>query len=200
MRYKEVYTMKKEIEITVRVNVSYEKLKEELKQNNFIKKEEYIVNDSYLINSLINITDMKSLDILKKCVLVRDIVGILKELLYKYKKYDSNGDIIEQGKIKCPVTDINKAMEFMNAIGYEKLFDIHDKCIVFANDKTELVVQLVNDKYIFIEMESEPQYINRKYENVDELKDDICSYNLSIDKSNFFVKKAELILNETLNR
>ncbi len=192
--------MKKEIEITVRVNVSYEKLEEELKQNNFIKKEEYIVNDSYLINSLINITDMKSLDILKKCVLVRDIVGILKQLLYKYKKYDNNGDIIEQGKIKCPVTDINKAVEFMNAIGYEKLFDIHDKCIVFANDKTELVVQLVNDKYIFIEMESEPQYINRKYENVDELKDDICSYNLSIDKSNFFVKKAELILNETLNR
>lgn len=192
--------MKKEIEITVRVNVSYEKLEEELKQNNFIKKEEYIVNDSYLINNLINITDMKSLDILKKCVLVRDIVGILKQLLYKYKKYDSNGDIIEQGKIKCPVTDINKAMEFMNAIGYEKLFDIRDKCIVFANDKTELVVQLVNDKYIFIEMESEPQYINRKYENVDELKDDICSYNLSVDKSNFFVKKAELILNETLNR
>ncbi len=192
--------MKKEIEITVRVNVGYEKLKEELKRNNFIKKEEYIVNDSYLINSSINITDMKSLDILKKCVLVRDIVGILKQLLYKYKKYDSNGDIIEQGKIKCPVTDINKAMEFMNAIGYEKLFDIHDKCIVFANDKTELVVQLVNDKYIFIEMEFEPQYINRKYENVDELKDDICSYNLSIDKSNFFVKKAELILNETLNR
>lgn len=192
--------MKKEIEITVRVNASYEKLEEELKRNNFIKKEEYIVNDSYLINSSINITDMKSLDILKKCVLVRDIVGILKQLLYKYKKYDSNGDIIEQGKIKCPVTDINKAMEFMNAIGYEKLFDIHDKCIVFANDKTELVVQLVNDKYIFIEMESEPQYINRKYENVDELKDDMCSYNLSIDKSNFFVKKAELILNETLNR
>lgn len=192
--------MKKEIEITVRVNVGYEKLEEELKRNNFIKKEEYIVNDSYLINSLINITDMKSLDILKKCVLVRDMVGILKQLLYKYKKYDSNGDIIEQGKIKCPVTDINKAMEFMNAIGYEKLFDIHDKCIVFANDKTELVVQLVNDKYIFIEMESEPQYINRKYKNVEELKDDICSYNLSIDKSNFFVKKAELILNETLNR
>ena len=192
--------MKKEIEITVRVNVGYEKLEEELKRNNFIKKEEYIVNDSYLINSSINITDMKSLDILKKCVLVRDIVGILKQLLYKYKKYDNNGDIIEQGKIKCPVTDINKAMEFMNAIGYEKLFDIHDKCIVFANDKTEFVVQLVNDKYIFIEMESEPQYINRKYENVDELKDDMCSYNLSIDKSNFFVKKAELILNETLNR
>lgn len=192
--------MEKEMEIAVKVNVSYEKLEEELKRNNFIKKEEYIVNDSYLINSSINITDMKSLDILKKCVLVRDIVGILKQLLYKYKKYDSNGDIIEQGKIKCPVTDINKAMEFMNAIGYEKLFDIHDKCIVFANDKTELVVQLVNDKYIFIEMESEPQYINRKYENVEELKDDICSYNLSINKSNFFVKKAELILNETLNR
>ena len=190
--------MKKEKEITVRVNVSYEKLKEELKQNNFVKKEEYIVNDSYLINSLINITDMKSLDILKKCVLVRDIVGILKQLLYKYKKYDSNGDIIEQGKIKCPVTDINKAMEFMNAIGYEKLFDIHDKCIVFANDKTELVVQLVNDKYIFIEMESKGEYITKEYKNSDELKKELCRYDLSIDKTNFFVKKAEIILNELL--
>ena len=52
--------MKKEIEITVIVNFGYEKLEEELKQNNFIKKEEYIVNDSYLINSLINIADMKN--------------------------------------------------------------------------------------------------------------------------------------------
>lgn len=43
---------------------------------------------------------MKSLDILKKCVLVRDIVGILKQLLYKYKKCDNNGDIIEQEKNK----------------------------------------------------------------------------------------------------
>ena len=71
--------------------------------------------------------------------------------------------------------------------------------IVFANDKTELVVQLVNDKYIFIEMESEGSFNDGKYANIDEMIEDLFSYNLSIDKSNIFVKKAEIILNEILN-
>lgn len=57
----------------------------------------------------------------------------------------------------------------MSVINYKKLFRIFDKCIVFANDKTELVVQLVNDRYIFIEMESVGSYINRKYININEM-------------------------------
>lgn len=45
-------------------------------------------------------------------------------------------------------------------------------------------------------MENKCEFTDRVYNNVDELKEDICRYNLSIDKSNFFVKKAEMILNE----
>lgn len=78
----------------------------------------------------------------------------------------------------------------MKAIHYKRLFDISDKCIVYANDKSELVVQLVNDKYIFIEMESTGDYIDREYKDVEEMKSDLLSYNLSIDESNFFVKKS----------
>lgn len=85
-------------------------------------------------------------------------------------------------KVKCPIEDTN-----------------YNKCIVYANDKTELVVQLVNDKYIFIEIEREAEYIKIKYENVLELKKDLLSYNLAIDISNFFVKKALIVLEETLN-
>ena len=81
---------------------------------------------------------------------------------------------------------------------YKKIFNIYDKCIVFANRETELVVQLVNNDYIFIEMESECEHIDRKYESVEELKKDLNRYNLPIDNSNYFVKKAELILSETL--
>ena len=33
---------------------------------------------------------------------------------------------------------------------YKELLHIFDTCIVFANDTTEIVVQLVNNKYIFI--------------------------------------------------
>lgn len=188
--------MQLETEITVLVTVDYKTLEKELKQNNFVKKEEYTVNDVYMIDNKIDISNMNNLDILKKCILVRNIEGFAKELLYKYKKYDDNGDILEQGKVRCPITDIPKAIQFMKAINYKELFKINDKCIVYANSKSELIVQLVNDKYIFIEMENKCEFTDRVYNNVDELKEDICRYNLSIDKSNFFVKKAEMILNE----
>lgn len=191
--------MKIENEITVLVTTDYETLEKELKEYNFIKKEEYIVNDIYMINNNLNLLKMNKLDILKKCILVRDIVGIEKQLLYKYKKYNDNGDILKQGKVKCPIIDISKAIDFMSAINYKELFRINDKCIVFSNDKTELVVQLVNDKYIFIEMECEGSYVDTIYSTIDEMKEKLCSYNLSIDKSNFFVKKAEIMLNEILN-
>lgn len=190
--------MKMEKEITVSVTTDYETLEKELNEYNFTKKEEYMVNDIYLINDDLDLFKMKKLDILKKCILIREVENIEKELLYKYKKYDLNGNILEQGKVKCPIIDIDKAIDFMNAINYKELFKINDKCIVFANDKTELVVQLVNDKYIFIEMESKGN--NRKYNTIDEMKDDLCSYNLSIDKSNFFAKKAEILLKELLNK
>lgn len=192
--------MQMETEISVLVKTDYETLQKELKENNFLLKEEYVVNDIYMIDENVNISNMSYLDILKKCILVRDIVGFEKVLLYKYKKYAENGDILEQGKVRCPITDVDKAVKFMETIHYKRLFDISDKCIVYANDKSELVVQLVNDKYIFIEMESTGDYIDREYRNVEEMKSDLLSYNLSIDESNFFVKKAELMLKEILEK
>ena len=162
--------MQMETEITVLVKTDYETLKKELKTYGFQEKEKYTVNDVYLIDGTIDILKMKSLDILKNCVLVRDIVGIEKDLLYKYKKFDTNGDIIEQGKVECPIIDVDKAIQFMKMIKYKKLFNIVDNCVVFANDTTELVVQLVNSKYIFIEMESKCEYIKKEYKNVNDLK------------------------------
>ena len=106
---------------------------------------------------------------------------------------------LEEWKVECPITDTSKAIDFMNSINYEILFQIHDKCKVFSNKESELVVQLVNDKYIFIEMESECRHIDRHYKSIDELKDDINRYNLPIDTTSFFVKKAEIILKSILN-
>lgn len=190
--------MKMETEITVLVKSDYNTLKRILKENEFQKKEEYELEDTYMIDNNIDLSKLSKLEILQKCILVRNIVNIKKELLYKYKKYAPNGDIIEQGKVECPVLDIDKAIDFMKSINYKKLFKIYDKCIVYANKETELIVQLVNDKYIFIEMEDNCEYINRHYNSVEELKEDLNRYQLPIDTSNYFVKKAELILNEQL--
>lgn len=190
--------MKMETEITVLVKSTYVELKKELEKNGFQIKKEFELKDDYMINNGIDLSQLSTLEILQNCILVRDVVNINKELLYKYKKYASNGDIIEQGKVECPVIDIDKAVKFMESINYRKIFNIYDKCIVFANKETELVVQLVNNKYIFIEMESECKHIDKKYESVEELKEDLNRYNLPIDTSNYYVKKAELILSETL--
>ena len=73
-------------EITVLVTSNYEKLHNKLLENNFGIKEEYELNDTYMINKKTDVSNCNILDLLKQCILVRDIVGIKKELLYKYKK------------------------------------------------------------------------------------------------------------------
>ena len=55
----------------------------------------------------------------------------------------------------------------------------------FYKYKIELVVQLVNDKYIFYRNGVECEYIDKEYNTIDDMKNDLCSYNLSIDKSIF---------------
>lgn len=186
--------MQMETEITVLVKSDYKTLQKELKEKGFQIDEEYTLNDVYMLDERIDISNMSYLEILKNCILVRNVIGFEMELLYKYKKYDTNGDILEQGKVKCPITDVEMAVKFMKTIHYKRIFDINDDCIVYTNGKNKLAVQLVNDKYIFIEMESDEN--NGK--SVDEMKSDLLSYNLSIDESNFFVKKAELMLKEVL--
>lgn len=190
--------MNYENEITVKVNTTYDKLHDILLKNNFIIKEEYTVKDTYMINKEINITELNDLEVLKQCILVRDVVDIEKSLVYKNKEYDSEGNIIKQSKIKCPILDIDKGIKFMEEINYIKLFNIIDKCIVYVNNDNELVVELVNDKYIFIELESNPEYINKKYTCYLDMINELNSYNLPIDKTNYFVKKAVLVLNDTV--
>ena len=190
--------MNYENEITVKVNTTYDKLHDILLKNNFIIKEEYTVKDTYMINKEINITELNDLEVLKQCILVRDVVDIEKSLVYKNKEYDSDGNIIKQSKIKCPILDIDKGIKFMEEINYIKLFNIIDKCIVYVNNDNELVVELVNDKYVFIELESIPEYINKKYTCYLDMINELNSYNLPIDKTNYFVKKAVLVLNDTV--
>jgi len=191
--------MKMENEITVLVNCSYDELHKQLIKNNFSIKEKYQLNDIYMIEENIDIKAMEKLEVLKKCILVRDIGSNTKKLVYKYKKYALNGDILEQGKVECPITDIDKAVKFMESINYKELFKIYDEIIVYANGKTELAVQLVNDKYIFIELEDKCNYIDRKYNSIEEMKEDLDSYDLPYNKDNYFVKKAEIMLDNILN-
>lgn len=192
--------VKIENEITVLVTSSFKNLHNKLIKNGFIVKDHYLTSDIYMINKDIDISKLSTLDILKHCVIVREISGIKKVLLYKHKEYDENGNITFNAKTECPIENINKAIDFMKAINYEVLLEIKDKCTEYANSIIELIVQDVNDEYLFFEAEDELRYTNKKFNSINEIKETINKYDLPFDHNNYFVKKAEIILNKKLKR
>lgn len=192
--------MKYENEITVQVTCSYEELHNLLIKQGFKIIKKYTIIDEYLISKDYDLRNKNYLDILKECVIVRYIENIVKELLYKYKEYNDNGDIIKQAKVSCKVNDIKEASNFMKTIGYKELIHIQNNSVVYTNDKIEFAVQLVNDKYIFIELEDKSEYLNKTYSSIEEMKEEINLYNLPIVKDKYFAKKAAIILEDELNK
>ena len=189
--------MKYENEITVQVTCSYEELHNLLIKQGFKIIEKYKVIDEYLISKDYDLKNKNSLDILKECVIVRYIENTLKELLYKYKEYSNNGDIIKQAKVSCKVNDIKEASNFMKTIGYKELIHIQNNSVVYTNDKIEFAVQLVNDKYIFIELEERSEHVKTVFSNVEDMKKVIDSLNIPMIKNNYFAKKAVIVLEES---
>ena len=191
--------MKEELEITVELDCSMDEMKSILSNNNFKLVEEFSIDDTYLINKDVEI-NKDYLDILKKCVLVRtfDVVGGDKysQLVYKYKEFNDKKEIIRQGKIKCGIDSPVDCIKLFDTINFKQLINIKDKSYVYCNDEDEFVIQDVNDKHIYIEIEDNCENIDKKYSGLDEMKEVINKYNIPIKNNNYFVKKAEIELIE----
>jgi len=184
-------------EITVEVSGSLEDLQLILNKNGFKKIEEYDLKDVYMIDSK---TDLKRLpkEILKDCLLIRSCLDDVK-LLYKWKEYNDLGEITKQGKVSCKVETAEKAEHLLNMIGWVRLMEINDHIIIYANDITELAVQLVNN-HIYIEIEEYSRLHDKIYKNIDEIKKEFLKYNIPIKNNNYFVKKAEIELRELIEK
>ncbi len=193
--------MNYENEITVEIDTSLEELVSILESKGFKLREEYDLNDIYLINK----NDKKGdyLSMLNKCVLIRDIIEENKEtkmLTYKYKEYNEKKEIIKQGKVKIKIDDIDNSKFLFEKLDFEELIRINDHILVYATDKDELVIQNVNDKHIYIEIEDKCNYADRSYNSIDEMKEVITNNSIPIKGNNFFVKKAEIELQETYGK
>lgn len=186
-----------EKEITVEVDCTLEELIRIIENKGFKLKETYDLNDIYLINKNEKRSDY--LTMLSNCVLIRDIIEENKEtkmLTYKYKKYNDKKEIIKQGKVNVKIDDIENSKLLFENLGFEELIRINDHMLVYATDKDEFVIQSVNNKHIYIEIEDKCNYANRFYDSVDEMKNVIINNNIPIKNNNFFVKKAEIELQE----
>lgn len=193
--------MNYENEITVEVNTDLNNLIDILEDKGFKLKEVYDLNDIYLINK--NDKENDCLSMLNKCVLIRDIIEQDKEtkmLTYKYKEYNDKKEITKQGKIKVKIDDVEKSKLLFERLNFEELIRINDHLLVYASDKDELVIQCVNNKHIYIEIEDKCNYVNKVYTSIDEMKRVIIDNSIPIKSNNFFVKKAEVELQETYNK
>ena len=193
--------MNYENEITVEVDTSLENLISILENRGFKLKEVYDLNDIYLIYKVDKKGDYLSM--LNNCVLIRHIIEKDQEtklLTYKYKEYNENKEITKQGKVKVKIDDIDNSKLLFEKLNFEELIRINDHMLVYATDKDELVIQNVNDKHIYIEIEDKCNYANRFYNSIDEMKEVIINNSIPIKDNNFFVKKAEIELQETYGK
>lgn len=189
--------MKFENEITVEVDCSLDELIKLLEKNNLKLKEIYDLNDIYLINN--DETEKNYLSMLKKCVLIRHIIEENSEkkiLTYKYKEYNDLKEIIKQGKINVNIDDIDNMKLILEKLNFKELIRINDHMLVYANDTDEFVIQSVNNKHLYIEIEDKCNYIDKTYTSIEEMKEVIRKYSIPIKNNDYFVKKAEIELNE----
>lgn len=100
-----------ENEITVTINMSKKDLISFFDINNYKKVDNYIVDDIYYVPNDVDL-DVNPLEVLKKCILIRSIDDKKHYLMYKYKEYDENENIIKQGKSKVQVTSKDDASSF----------------------------------------------------------------------------------------
>lgn len=190
--------MKEEKEITVEVSCTLKELIEILNKNNFKLKQTYDVNDIYMIDKNY-LKEKDPLKLLNHSLLLRHIILENREkklITNKQKIYNDKKEIIKQSKIDLKVYSIKEAKDFFETINYQELIKINDHLLVYANKEDELCIQMVNDKHIYIEIENNCSFINKVYDNIEEMKKVFKKYNIKIKDNNYFVKKAEIELNE----
>lgn len=178
-------------EITVRAKCTYEQLDRELRNNGFEKINEYNFSDIFLIPNTINIYKETNRRVLEKAILLREATGITtnknsKKITFKKKIINDNGEIIKQSAIKCNIDNIEDAKQIFLAIGYKELMKIKEIHIIYQKSDIKFIVKRILNGSVLIEFETNP-----KYAKVEQLIDIMKNLNLSVDLSNFFVKKAE---------
>ncbi len=182
--------MKEELEICVRSLVTFNELYDDMIKKGFHEQENFILNDIYLVKDDMEVSLENEKAIFSNYVLIRETVGKRKMLVLKHKEVKENGEV-KQESIKCPITDIDKAYDFMKVLGYKKIFEISDHNILMSNGKNEIYIQDVKGIGTYVEMEQKNLLLeNNNGNTIEEMKSILKEYNLKIDTNDYFVRKA----------
>ena len=183
-------------EITVKVNLTKQELIDLLINKQYKKIDNYIMNDIYFVKKDTDLSQ-NSLNLFKNYILIRDLNELTFpeqnkiQYTHKTKEYDDKENIISESKTSVEIKNKEEGIKFLNSLNYQELIKITDLIEVYQKDNFKICLQYVNDKYLFIEIES-----NDKYPTIDSLIEELNKTNIPYDKSNYFVKKAQIIFEE----
>ena len=183
-------------EITVKVNLTKQELIDLLINEQYKKIDKYIMNDIYFVKKDTDLSQ-NSLNLFKNYILIRDLNELTFpeqnkiQYTHKTKEYDDKENIISESKTSVEIKNKEEGIKFLNSLNYQELIKITDLIEVYQKDNFKICLQYVNDKYLFIEIES-----NDKYPTIDSLIEELDKTNIPYDKSNYFVKKAQIIFEE----
>lgn len=142
-------------EICVKVFEDYKKIKEKLLSLGFTEKENYVINDLYFTHFK-NYINMDYETLIKNSFIIREIEGEnwnVKNLLYKDKVLDKNGNVIMEKKNKVVIENIEKCKNIFLSAGLSCWCDYSYKNCEFVKEDLIINVQCSNVLGIFLEIE-----------------------------------------------
>ena len=181
--------IKQENEITIRILCSKEELVKHLEEKGLKKGRKFRLDDHYLIPKMLKIEELTVREILSKAVIVRNIDNDGKKvnkITFKKKNINEKGEIVSQTATSCEVIDYTEGIKLFEELGYYEIMNIIEDDIIYYNDKIELAIKVVYNGDLLIETET-----NKNITTIEELKKIIEKLEISFEKDNYFVKKAE---------
>ena len=190
--------IKQENEITIRILCSKEELIKHLEEKGLKKGRRFRLDDHYLIPKTLKLEELTVREILSKAVIIRNIDNdgeIVNKITFKNKNINEKGEIVSQTATSCEVMDYTEGIRLFEELGYYEIMNIIEDDIIYYNDKIELAIKDVYNGDLLMEIET-----NNNTTTIEELKEIIESLEISFEKENYFVKKAEERLGKVLNK
>lgn len=189
-------------EITVRVKGDLKSFYKNIEEKGFKITDKFKMDDTFFIPQSLDLESMTTRDILANAVLVRIVERgngkIVKNITYKRKVFDKDGNILSQSKVECDILNPEDAKKLFTAIGYREIMRIKESDIVFDKNGFSFSVKDIENGEKLIEAEADDSI--EEMNNLDKIKIMFDKYEIPIYKDDYFVKKAELELDKILKR
>ena len=189
-------------EITVRVKGDLESFYKTVEEKGFKVEDRFKMDDTFFVPENLDLESMTAREILAKAVLVRIVERengrLVKNITYKRKVFDEDGNILSQSKVECDVLDVEDAKRLLSAMGYKEIMRIKESDIAFEKDGFSFAVKDIENGAKLIEAEADLKV--EEMNTLDKIKVMFDKYEIPIYKDDYFIKKAELELNKILKR